>query len=144
MQAHRCFTAEHHYISPIQNGIGNVDDLGAGRRRVFDHAVHHLGSYNDGFCFFNALVYDHFLQHRQALHGYLYPQISPCHHYPIRRFDDAVDVVNRFWFFYFGNNFSACAFGFYFLTQFVNVFCRTHKRQGNPIEFVLQNKLQIL
>ena len=60
--ADRGFRAQHDGVGAVEHGVGHVADLGAGRHRVGDHALHHLCGGDGDFVHF-ARHFDHaFLQ----------------------------------------------------------------------------------
>jgi hypothetical protein len=52
------FSGQHDAIGSIENGVGNVGGLSAGRPRLLDHRLQHLGGANHTLAGLVALGYD--------------------------------------------------------------------------------------
>ncbi len=93
--ADRAFGGEHDRRGAVEDGVGDVGDLGSGRRRRGDHGFEHLRSGDDGLAAGDALAGDLLLEVRKLLDAELGAQIAAGDHDAAGRVDDPLEVLDR-------------------------------------------------
>ena len=139
----RGFSTEHDGVGPVEHGIGHIGDFGAGRARVGDHAIHHLGGHDDGARPLDALADDVFLDSGQPFHGHFDAQIATGYHDPVGSFDDLVDALDCLRLLDLGDDLGRMVFGLDALLQVFEVARRTHKGQGDPVDRLGEDEVEV-
>ena len=135
---------EHHGVGAVNHGVGHVGGFGTGGARGRYHALHHLGSYDDGLAQRVALGNYHLLHHGHLLHLYLHAEVAAGHHHGVGFGDDGVEVAQALGRFNLGDDAGGfAAVGDDFLDE-ANVLGAAGKAQGHPVHVVFQAKLQVL
>ena len=93
--SHAGFAAEHDGIRLLVNGVGHVGYFRAGRKRVGDHRLEHVGGNDDRFADLQAGFDDAALDDGKFFHRAFNPEIPAGHHHGIRGIDDFLDVFHR-------------------------------------------------
>ena len=93
--AHGGLGREHDAIGAVEDGVGHVGGLGAGRAPVLDHGFEHLGGRDDRLPCAVRFRHDALLFHGDALDGDLDAEIAAGHHDAVGGGEDGVQVLQR-------------------------------------------------
>lgn len=83
---------EHDAVGSVEDGVGDIRDLGSGRSGVVSHGLEHLGRDNDGLSGNVALGDHHLLGHEHLRGGDLDSEISSGDHDSVGDGEDLVEV----------------------------------------------------
>ena len=92
---HARLAGEHHGVGAVEDRVRDVGGLRAGRPRVGDHRLEHLGRHDHRLGVAAGLVDHPLLQERHVLERALHPEVAAGHHERVERLDDLVEVVDR-------------------------------------------------
>ncbi len=97
------FLGEHECVGAVEYRVGDVRHLGARRARIPYHGAKHLCCRDHRLAQVIGGADHHFLHCRNALLGDFQSQIAPRHHNAVDVFQNAVQRVDGFMFFDFGD-----------------------------------------
>ncbi len=126
------FFREHDRIGPIQDGIGNIRDLGPGRPGIPGHGLQHLGCRNNRFCCTIRLQDELFLGDGHLLYGDLDPQVSAGNHETVGCIDDRIYLLKGFLAFYLCHHkglFPECPGKFLYLHDIFRALCKRYTEE---------------
>ena len=93
--AHRRLPRQHHRVGPVEDGVGDVGGLGAGRPRVRDHRLEHLGGHDDRLVALAGGLDGPLLHQRHLLERQLHAEVAARDHDAVERLDDRLEVLHR-------------------------------------------------
>ena len=88
------FGREHHRVGAVDDRVGHVQHLGAGRDRVVDHRLQHLGGGDDDAVVLERGADDLLLQAGQFGVADLHAQVAARHHHHVRGAGDFNEVFD--------------------------------------------------
>ena len=136
---------EHDGAGSLVNGVRHVGSLRAGRARVLDHGIQHLGRRDHRLSGLEDLADQHLLDHRHVLQRDLYAHVAAGDHDAVGHPQDLVDVLHALQVLNLGNNLDALAALFLQnLADLQNVVRRPGKGSGDIIEAFLHGKHNIV
>ena len=135
---------QHHRVAAVENGIGDIVGLGAGRTRVVDHRLEHLRGGDHRLARVIALLDQGFLHDRHVLRRGLHTQVAARHHDCIGHGNDGVDVAKGFRLLDLGDDRNLAAMrGQHDVDQLLDIAGLTHEGQRHIIQAVIIGELQI-
>ncbi len=132
--AHRRLGRQHHGVSAVHDGVGDVEHLGARRHRVLDHRLHHLRGRDAGTVQLAGDGDDAFLHARQFSVADFDAKIAARHHHRVGRLDDAVECRHRFGALDLGDDARVAAGAAQQFARELDVECAAHERHGQVID----------
>ena len=136
-----CFRRQHDRVGTIEDRVGNIGRLGAGRSRVIDHALQHLGCRDDRLTGQVTLPDDMLLDQGNFFRVDLHTQITARHHDTVGRCEDFSKSFHRFRFLNLGDHLDrrlSLREKFFELDDFCR---RTHKGESQVVKLLLYAKL---
>src|SRR5450830_403854 len=85
------FGREHHGVGVVQHGVGYVGDFGAGRHRVEDHRLHHLGRNDHRLVVAACMQNDILLDAHQLGVADFHTEVTTGNHHRVAGHDQAVE-----------------------------------------------------
>ncbi len=95
VRAHRRLLGQHDRVGAVEDGVGDVGDLGARRAGALDHRAQHLGGGDHRLAGAVGLLDEHLLRAGHALHRDLHAEIAPRDQEGVGGRHDAVDGGQR-------------------------------------------------
>ncbi|CAJ1800959.1 hypothetical protein LMCDFJHI_01359 [Aeromonas salmonicida] len=137
-------TGQHDCIGTVQDGVGHVAGFGAGRTRVLDHGIQHLGGGDHHFACLVALGDDHLLGEDHFFNRNFHAHVATCHHDAVGDSQDLVEVVQAFLVFDLGDDLDVLAtVGSQVLTDFQHVFFLANEGSRNEINALLTTEDEV-
>ena len=90
------FVGQQDGIAPVQDGVVDVGDFGAGGGGGVDHRTEHLGGYGGYFAHFVGAAHHLFLDAGHFLHWHFHAQVAAGDHNAVHFVEDVVQVVHAF------------------------------------------------
>jgi hypothetical protein len=87
--------AEHDGVGLLEDGVGHVGHLRAGRHGVLDHRFEHVGGHDHGLAQLERRLEDSALDDRKLFHRALHTEVAAGDHDGIGLLDDLVDQPHR-------------------------------------------------
>ncbi len=136
---------EHHGVGAVDDRVGHVAGLGAGRARVLDHGVEHLGGGDHHFTYLVAAADDALLRKDHFLGRDLHAHVAAGDHDAVSGGEDVLKVVEAFLVFDLADDLNIiAAVGVEELADVQHVAARSRKRGGDEVDMALDAKEQIL
>lgn len=134
---------KHDTVGTVGDGVANVANLGAGRARVLDHGLEHLGGANDGLA--SQVAHgNHFLLGGENLgSGNLDAEITTGDHDTVRLGKDLGKVVETLAVFNLGNDLDASTLGAEDLADVLDVLAGADEGGKDHVDVVLDAKFEI-
>ena len=138
------FARQHDGVGTIQDGVRHVTGFGAGRTRVLDHGIQHLGGGDDHFTCLVALGDDHLLGEDHFFNRNFHTHVATSNHDAVGDSQDVVEVVQAFLVFDLGDDLDVLAtVGFQVLTDFQHVFFLANEGGGNEVHALLATEDEV-
>ena len=141
--AGRRFGREHHRVGAVKHRVGDVRDLGAGRRRRQDHRFHHLRRGDRQLVFFARHANHAFLQRRDRGVADFDGQVAARDHQPVRGIEDFFERGHRFDALDLGDGQRVAAAGEHQLARHIHVGSALGERHGEKISADLRRRADV-
>ena len=137
--------AEHEAVAAVEHGVGHIGSLGARGAEVLDHALHHLRGDDHRLGLLDAFLDDLLLDDRHLAERDLHAQVAAGDHDAFGEVDDLVEVLQRLRLFDLGDDpwLVAAAVFFDEIVQVEHIFRFADKREGDPVDLLLQDETGI-
>jgi len=138
------FPAHHDGVSLLEDGVGDVGDLGPGGDRIFDHRLEHVGRDDDLAADAGAFSHDGALHDGQFLNVDLDPEIAPRDHDGVGFLNDAGEVLDGLLILDFGNDQGGASASDELLAQVADVFGIAHETDRNVVDRKLGGEVEVV
>src|SRR5215210_6656378 len=136
---------EHYGVGPIEDGVGDVRDLGTRRTWVPDHGVEHLGGHDDRLAEAPATRHHTLLLYGNPLGGEFDSEVPARDHDAVRGPYNILDVVYGLVLLDLGDNGRVAAELLYPFFDLPSLVRRSHKGHRHPVGVeLLHTETQIL
>mmetsp|Transcript_63779 Transcript_63779/g.151005 ORF Transcript_63779/g.151005 Transcript_63779/m.151005 type:complete len:380 (+) Transcript_63779:589-1728(+) len=131
---------EHDRVRAIEDRVGYVARLSAGRDGAVDHALEHLCRHDHRLALPTALSDDIALDDGHPLDRHLHTQVPPRHHAAVRRGDDCGEILDSRWLLDLRHDPGAAINK---LPQLLHILSALHETQSHPVDVHIQRVHQI-
>src|SRR5262245_5231060 len=142
--AGRGFFGKHKRVGAVQDGVGNVRHFSAGRSRIPHHGAQHLRCRDHRLAQVVGFADHHLLYRRNALLGNFQSQVPTRHHDAVDVFKNAVEMVDGFVLFDFGDDRNRCAAALHLAPRVENILAVAHEGKRDHIDFLLDAEGEVL
>ncbi len=130
------FAAEHDGVGAVEDGVGDVADLGAGGACLLDHGLEHLSGDDDGFSGRLTAADKLFLDDGDLGDVHFDAEVAAGDHEAVGGVENVVDLIERLGFFDLGDEVNVGGFVLEMLAEKKDVLGVAYEREGEVIEIV--------
>lgn len=138
-----CFSRQHDAVCSVQDGIGDVADLGAGWSWIVCHRFEHLGCADARFTNEVALCNHHFLGKEDLRRWNLNTEVTTSHHDTVSLAEDLVEIIYTLLVLNLGHNSDLFALFSQAFANFNDITGTANERSKDDVDAIFHSKQEI-